>query len=500
MRNHVAIAGLFLLLCFADFASLAQPPAPRAKHREDQILVMPKTGVNVAELNQFHLRQQSGVLKTFHGIRGLQIVHLPPGESVASAIARYQQSGLVEFAEPDYEVYAQAVPNDPYFANGKLWALNNYGQNGGTAHADIAATNAWDILTSASNIVVAVVDTGIRYTHEDLASNMWVNPTDGSHGWNALTSTNDPFDDSGHGTAMASVLGASGNNNLGIVGVAWQVQLMGCKCLNGSGVGTDSDLIACFDYARTNGARIINASLGSSSFSLAVSNAVAALRDAGIILVAAAGNSVPPNPGSNMDTQPVYPAAYDLDNIISVAYSTRNDALGQFSYYGATNVDLAAPGEQIYTATASSDSSYLSDLQVFLGQGTGTSSAAAFVSGACALLWAQYPADNYQGIINRLLSSTDSLPALAGKCRTGGRLNLYKAMRTTRLDVTAIGNEAALALKISGGLNRVCILESSTNLFAWSPVFTNTTGADGTFAFTNNLAAPSQFFRASAAP
>jgi len=169
--------------------------------------------------------------------------------------------------------------NDPYYTSGKLWGLNNYGQNygpgSGTPDADIDAPEAWDVLTSASNIVVAVLDTGIRYTHEDLASNMWVNPDDGGHGLNALTGSNDPNDDSssGHGTLMAGVIGGVGNNGKGVTGVAWQVQLMACKCFSSSNTASTSDIITCIDYARTNGARVINASFSSPSNSISLSNA-----------------------------------------------------------------------------------------------------------------------------------------------------------------------------------------------------------------------------------
>src|SRR6185312_1271164 len=138
--------------------------------------------------------------------------------------------------------------------------------------------------------VVAVLDTGIRYTHSDLASNMWVNPIDGGHGFNAFTGTNDPSDDNGHGTEMAGILGAVGNNGIGIVGVTWRVQMMACKCLDSSANGSDATVIACIDYARTNGAQIINASFDSPGNSIAVSNAIVAARDAGIIFVASAGN------------------------------------------------------------------------------------------------------------------------------------------------------------------------------------------------------------------
>jgi subtilisin family serine protease len=427
----------------------------------------------------------------------LQIVHVPSGETVPDLIAKYQQSGLVEYAEPDYTVHAAAtLPNDPYFANGLLWGLYNYGQSSGTTGADIGATNAWNVLTSASNIVVAVVDSGIRYTHQDLAANMWVNPNDGSHGWNAITETNDPNDDSGHGTLMAGVIGAVGNNDLGVVGVAWQVQMMACVCLSNNGTGNDSDVLICMDYAITNGARIINASFSSTSYSQATSNAIVAAQDAGIIVVAAPGNT-----SADVDVQPTYPACLQIANVISVAYTTRNDTLGQLSDYGATNVTLGAPGDQMYSTYDSSDSSYYppTDLGVDIA---GTSFSAAYVSGALALLEAQYPADGYQEIINRLLNSADVVPGLAGKCRTGARLNIGKALRTIDVSVLPTTEGSPFQMRVSGGLNRTCVVEATTNLMDWSPVSTNATSADGTFDYTDNEPAgqPQRFFRATASP
>src|SRR5438552_9831672 len=239
-----------------SFSSQVLAPAYRA----DRILIQPKAGASLAALAFFHSALKSEVLQTFEGIGGLQVLRVPEGESVQSLIARYQQSGLVEFAEPDYTGRVFATPDDPKYLDGTLWGLNNAGQKGGTADADIDAPEAWDVLTSASNIVVAVLDTGVRYTHEDLAANMWVNPNDGGHGFNALTGTNDPSDDNGHGTLMAGIIGAVGDNGIGVVGVAWRVQIMAAKCLDSVGNGSDSDLITCIDYARTNGAIIIYAS------------------------------------------------------------------------------------------------------------------------------------------------------------------------------------------------------------------------------------------------
>jgi subtilisin family serine protease len=478
---------IFVSIVFSSQAAVVEP-----SYRADQILVQPKSGVATNLLAAFHAAHQCKVSRTFARLKRLQVVRVPSGETVESLIAKYRRSGLVEFAEPDYLIHAAAAPNDPKFADGTLWGLNNWGQNGGTPGADIDATNAWDILTSASNIVVAVVDSGIRSTHEDLAANMWVNPNDGGHGFNAFTGTNNPEDDGGHGTLVAGVLGGVGNNGKGVTGVAWQVQLMSCKCLDSAGNGSDATLIACLDYAITNGAKIINASLDSPTYSEALSNAIVATRDAGIIFVASAGNN-----SANIDVTPDYPSCYQIDNIVSVAYTTRNDALGDFSNFGATNVALAAPGDQIYSTFSASDTYYYppNGLPINIA---GTSFSAPYVSGACALLLAQYPADSAPQIISRLLSSVDRIPALAGKCRTGGRLNLRKALRTIQVRALPQNPGEPFHLLVDGGLNRACVVEASTDLINWTPVATNSATADGTFIYTNAFSpdAPVAFFRA----
>ena len=495
MRSLLLMGAVAIFLCFFGInrvsAGVTKP------YRLDRILIQPKAGIELTALARFHSLHNNRLLGTFTRMRNLQVLEAAAGETVEDLIAKYQQSGLVEFAEPDYLVYPAAAPNDPKYLDGTEWWLNNYGQSSGSAHADVSATNAWDVLNSASNIVVAVLDSGIRATHQDLAANMWVNPLDGGHGYNAFTGTNDPTDADGHGTLVAGVLGAVGNNGVGVCGVAWQVQMMACKCLSG-GTGSDSTVIACVNYALTNHARIINASFDSPTASMAVSNAIVAARAAGVVWVASAGNGNN-SPGRNIDVTPGYPSCYGLDNIVSVAYTTRNDALGSFSNYGATNVLLAAPGDQIYSTISFSDTSYYppSGLGINIA---GTSFSAPCVAGACALLMAQYPADSYQQIIARLLASTDPLPSLAGKCRIGGRLNLQKMLRTILLSAAPATNGAPFQLRVSGGLNRTCTVEASTNLTGWSPVFTNGTSTNGTFDFVDYSNSPARFFRASAAP
>jgi subtilisin family serine protease len=356
-------------------------------------------------------------------------------------------------------------------------------------------------LNSASNIVVAVLDSGIRATHEDLAANMWVNPVDGGHGFNAFTGTNDTADDNGHGTLVAGVIGAVGNNSKGVVGVAWKVQLMACKCLNNMAKGSDSTVIACIDYARTNGARVLNMSFDSPGSSQAVSNAIVAARNAGIIAVASCGNGSQFGPHLNVDQIPTYPACYPMDNIISVAYTSRTDDLGSLSDYGPTNVDLGAPGDQVTSTYTNSDSAYFISTPV--AGISGTSFAAPMVTGACALMLAKYPAENYQQIIARILKATDPLPALAGKCVTGGRLNLWKAL-SPPINLVPIPGVDSLPFKmhLTTGANRLCMIQSSTDLFNWTPIFTNTTDTNGTFDFIDDGSANAvqRFYRAVSAP
>jgi subtilisin family serine protease len=430
---------LFALLCLLACGSLlAQTGAPN--HRSDRILVKPKPGV---DLTLLHAQLGSQVQRTYPDIQNLQVIQLPPLANPLTFIALYQQSGLVDYAEPDFVLYALRTPNDPHFASGFLWGLHNTGQLSGRADADIDAPEAWDARTEAPNVIVAVIDTGGRYTHEDLAVNMWVNPgesgrdflgldkrnnlldDDGNgylndmHGINAITGTGNPLDDHGHGTHVSGTIGGAGNNNVGVVGVAWRVQMMELKFLDALGQGFNSDAIECIDYARRNGAKIISASWGGYDFdSTALRDAIASTRDAGMIFVAAAANDA-----SDNDTRPLYPASYDLDNVISVAATTRRDELASFSNFGATTVDLGAPGEDIYSTWNLTDSAYQ-----YL---SGTSMATPHVSGACALVWARYPDESYLQIKNRILAGTDPLPTLAGKCVTGGRLNLQKALGST---------------------------------------------------------------------
>lgn len=431
---------VFLIPARAQTVGLDARPAPRQAARviDDSIIVRLKPGQDLKRLSQ-QLGLASRKLLRAAADGDLELVKVAPGQQ-KKILAALQQSGAVAYAEPDYELKALAEPNDFRFWDGSQWNLKNTGIYGGTPGADIHATAAWDIRTSAAGLVVAVVDTGVRLTHEDLRQNIWTNPgesgldanghdkasngidddndgyVDDVHGINAITHTGDVNDDYGHGTHVSAIIGATANNGVGIAGIAWDVDIMPLKFLDGTGQGTVSGAIECLDYARAHGAKVINASWGSYSFtSQALRDAIVNLRSAGIIFVAACGNSA----GDN-DADPLFPASYEYDNIIAVAASNRVDQAAGYSNWGATTVDLAAPGSPVFSAWNRSDSDY-----VYM---EGTSMAAPHVVAAAALVWAANPTFTYQQVIAKILSTTDPLPAFAGRNVSGGRLNIANAL------------------------------------------------------------------------
>jgi subtilisin family serine protease len=485
LQNLLPVIGGLAWLCLASTGAAPAAPANGA----DRFLIKPKTGVRSEDLTRLHAGKHCALVRNFSALSGMQVLLAPQGRVVADLIREYQNSSLIEYAEPDYRVrLAGNFPNDPSFLDGTQWGLNNAGQDGGLANADIDAPEAWSARTSASNVIVAVVDSGVRYTHQDLAANMWTNALDGSHGIDAIYGTMDPDDDNGHGTRIAGVIGARGNNGAGVAGVAWQVQLMACKFTDRFGNGSVSDVITCLDYARTNGAHIVNASWGLDAFSLSLSNALAALREAGILVVAAAGNAA-----HDTDLTPHYPACYDLDNILSVMATTRRDEIYGLSNVGPTNVDLAAPGDEIYSTDSQSDTAYATD--------SGTSLATAFVTGAAALLRAAHGAETPAEISARVLAAVDPLPGLSGLCVSGGRLNLRKALGvevSTPVLNAGLTPGGDLRLQLWGDPGRAYVIEISTNLGQWWPASTNLTGLAGSLVITNTVDGniPAQFYRA----
>ena len=352
-------------------------------------------------------------------------------DKAAQTTRRLMRERFVESVEPNYVVRAARLPNDGSF--GQQWGLRNLGHFGGKIGADVGATSAWDITTGGS-VGVAVVDTGVSFKHPDLATNAWANPgdplngkdddgdgfADDVNGADFLNEDSNPEDDGGHGTHVAGIIGAQGNNSVGISGVAWDAQIMGLKFLDGNGEGNTADAANAIDFAVDHGVRVINASWGGPAFSQALYSAIRRANEHGVLFVAAAGND-----GVNADSSPDYPAAFDLPNVISVAATDRSDRLVEFSNYGAKSVDLAAPGDDVYSTVPS-----VSDPSGYAAF-SGTSMAAPFVSGAAALYLSKFPQATADQVRGALLGSVDHLPTLAGKTVTGGRLNIANALGAT---------------------------------------------------------------------
>ncbi len=407
-------------------------PDGTRSHAADEVLVQFRSAVSQDLTQTAHRFVGATRIKQFKHV-DIDRVRVPHGWTVAETVQLYRLDPDVECAEPNYYRQTDATPNDAHF--NFQWGLNNVGQSGGTQDADIDAPEAWNIQTGNSAVVVAVLDTGVDMDHPDIVGNIWTNADedwdngnpgnngvdddgngkiDDYYGWDFVNDDNDPDDDSnGHGTHVAGVIAADGNNGVGIAGVAWSASIMALKMLSADNEGLVSDEIAAIDYAIGNGANIINASFGGSGYSQSEYNAIKRAQDQGILFVAAAGNFSEDN-----DTDPYYPASHDLNNIISVAGTDRYDTLVGSSNYGRNSVDVAAPGALVYSTSVGNSYAYM----------TGTSMAAPHVSGLAILLWSDDFTLTYDQVKDHILGGVDILGSLSGYIATGGRINAYNSL------------------------------------------------------------------------
>jgi subtilisin family serine protease len=428
-RPLALVASLACVTIVAALSSLGAAPG-RADDNSDVVPGQLVVGFTPNTTNKQQLKaidKAGGTLEDRIDSIGGAVVSVDPEDTDAAAEELSRQRAI-QYVEPNYVLRASRLPNDHGF--GEQWGLRNVGQYGGKPGADIHATDAWDVTTGA-NVTVAVVDTGIAYDHPDLAPNAWTNPADPKngidddgngfvddvHGADFINEDSNPVDDAGHGTHVAGIIGAKGNNALGVSGVNWDAKLMALKFLDANGEGNTADAANAIDYAISHGARVINASWGGPAFSQALFQAVKRAADKGVLFVAAAGNE-----GENADVTPDFPAAFELPNVISVAASDRYDKLLDFSNYGVHSVDLAAPGDDIYsTVPTSSDPTGYESF-------SGTSMATPFVSGAAALYLSRAPQSTSDQVKAALLQSVDQGPSFAGKVASGGRLDIAKAL------------------------------------------------------------------------
>ena len=340
----------------------------------------------------------------------------------------------VEYIEPNFVYRAFAIPNDTSFSS--LWGLRNTGQSGGLNGFDIDVLEVWDTLTGSDNMVVGVIDTGVDYAHPDLAANIWTNPgeiaengvdddangvIDDVHGYNAITGSGDPMDDYNHGTHCAGTIAGVGNNNTGVTGVMWQAKILPLKFLNSQGSGYTSDAVKAVNYAvalKKKGVniRVLSNSWGGGGFSQALSDAIQAANDEGIVFVAAAGNSA-----SNNDFVPAYPASYRLDNVIAVAAVDRNGRLASFSNYGGQSVHVAAPGVEILSTVRNGGYASMS----------GTSMATPHVSGVAGLILCSRSELTPIEMRELLVQSSRLSPILDTKTVSNGSVDAFAALTGT---------------------------------------------------------------------
>jgi thermitase len=437
LRRYIKIFAVALLVTLVTFTarpdealsrSNAQgdPPPDAPAFAPDRILVKADEDASAGAIESINAENDAETEERLSHL-DVSVIELPEDLSPAEAVELYEASPNVDYAEPDYKVYpAQSAPNDPYYY--LLYGLNNTGQNGGAADADVDAPEAWSAMPSdAPRSVVAVIDTGVDVNHPDLKDNVWVNPdetannkvdddrngyVDDVNGWDFANRNASVFDaatEDKHGTHVAGTIAAEGNNGIGVAGVSPQAQVMPLKFIGSSGYGYLSDAAAALDYAVAEGVKVSNNSYGCAGcYSETLLNAIEAADDSGHLFVTAAGNDA-----SNADTAPHYPASYNAPNIVSVASTDDHDAISPTSNYGATSVDLGAPGRYIYSTLPGNTYGWYS----------GTSMATPLVAGTAAMLQSKSPGIDDAQMKARLMASVDETPALAGKTVSGGRLN-----------------------------------------------------------------------------
>ncbi len=420
--------GFFVILLFAVNFAFGQKT--EKAFADGEVLVKFKNGTDSSLIARTNAFVGASLAETL-GDLGWMRVKLPDGMTVEKAIEDYKKFGEIEAVQPNFYYHLLATPNDPQYPNTGMYGLGK-----------ISAPAAWDMTTGSSTVVVADIDTGMRYTHEDLAANAWTNsgetPNNGIdddgngfiddyYGYDFRYNDPDPLDENGHGTHTAGTIGAVGNNGIGVTGVNWNVKLMTIKIYSASGTdSTSAMLVNAYNYVRLMKNRGVNIRVTNNSYAdcpeacgydQATKDALDALGESGVLNVFAAGN----NSNRNIDTQPLYPASYTSPSILAVASSTSTDARSSFSNIGPISVDLAAPGSGIYSTYNGSNSNY--------GTLSGTSMATPHVAGAAALLSSFNPNLSATSLKATLMNTVDVLANWNGLVKTGGRLNVQRALQ-----------------------------------------------------------------------
>jgi thermitase len=421
-----------------------QPPPPAGEFVPGRILVKFKPGVGQSGAQRALSAQNLNAASAANAIPSLDVLKVPvkSGQELAE-IAALRSNPDVLYAEPDYIARAQpTAPNDPYY--GSQWGLSK-----------INAPAAWDMTTGNSSVIIAIVDTGIDLTHPDFSCAGKLTAAR----WNFVAGNNSPNDDNGHGTHVAGIAAACGNNGVGVAGVAWGVRLMPVKVLDSSGSGYYSDIAAGIIYAADNGAKVVNLSLGGTGSSTTLADAIQYAHDHGVLVVAAAGNCAQDGSQCGNSSNPImYPAAYPA--VLAVAATDSGDHWASFSEH-RPYVGVAAPGVGIYST--------------FLGGGyqslTGTSMASPHVSGLAALLWSFAPALSVDQVESAIESTADDLGTPGKDDYYGyGRINAGRALSSLGLQISA--TQASFLFGDNGGASSarsvVQVTTANPNPITWT--------------------------------
>lgn len=433
----LSLFSVILMFLGVVFAGPLKEPK-RAPYVSNEILVKFKKDALLTPMIAGYAHQLAGatVLHVYELVEGLQHIRVPLRD-VRETLAYYRHYPGVEYAEPNFIVSINdtqpeaRLPNDERFS--ELWNFYNVGQvdsegQEGIADADIDAPEAWETSYGDKNVIVGIIDTGIDYTHPELAQNIWVNKeeirdnnidddqngfVDDVYGYDFYNSDGDPMDDNGHGTHVSGIVAAVGNNGVGVVGVAPNVSVMAVKFLSSQGGGKISDAVLAVEYAAKMKAHILNNSWGGGGFSRALDEAIEKANKKGIVFTAAAGND-----GLNNDVEPHYPSGYNRTNVIAVASTNNRDVLSGFSNYGFKTVHVAAPGENILSTIPGNEYTFF----------MGTSMATPHVSGVAALLLSLDPHLTSLEIRERIMKTSDEINSIRRKISSAGRLNAYNAI------------------------------------------------------------------------
>ncbi|HEX7318020.1 MAG TPA: S8 family serine peptidase [Pyrinomonadaceae bacterium] len=413
----------------------APPPAsaevtPKGGRREGELLIRFRDGVSEQDKSRVVEAKGAGRGKRLRGGSRVEKLEARHGQDVDALLAELRQNSLVEFVEPNYLINRdEVVPDDPRFP--EQWALKNNGATGGLTGADVQTVPAWQLTKGARKTVIAVVDSGIDFSHPDLQNNQWTNDaernngkdddgnglTDDLHGWDWVTNSGAVIDGQGHGTLVAGIIAAEGNNGVGTTGVMWRAGLMSLRVLDNAGAGDVADAVEAIDYAVEHGARVINCSWGTDQESAALKEAIQRAGAGGAVVVSSAGND-----GRDVESAPHYPASFGLSNVISVAATDSFDQLAPWSNYGQTRVTVAAPGTDILTTKVGGGYTNAS----------GTSASTPLVAGVAGLVRTRHHGLSADATRAAIVEGARRVEGLTGKVSSGGVVSAWGALAASQ--------------------------------------------------------------------